>query len=286
MRALAEFIMRGRLQALMVSVISIGTLFFAWLGVAVVALVTLRKGPAEGGYILAWALLPALALAMIGQDVGPLAALLGATAAAVVLRQTVSLPLALMVAAISGLLTAAAMSTVGSEQLEAIRALLQEFTQQLRSQAANGEQVEVMNPSPTDIAGMIGMSNTATVVACLLLARWWQGMLYNPGGFREEFHSLRLSPVAAVVLVGAMVLVLSAGEAFRLWPWIFMVPLTVAGFGLVHGAVAKARLGRHWLVFFYIAWLLIGPVRLALVLMAIADSWIDIRKRISGAQGS
>ncbi|MBU0537243.1 MAG: hypothetical protein KKG73_02245, partial [Gammaproteobacteria bacterium] len=63
MRALAEFIMKGRLQAVAVAGLGVGTLVFAWVGVAAAILVLLRKGLAEGAYVVFWALLPAIAVA-------------------------------------------------------------------------------------------------------------------------------------------------------------------------------------------------------------------------------
>ena len=39
MRVLAEYVMRGRTQAMLVTVISAGTVLFYWLGAAVLALV-------------------------------------------------------------------------------------------------------------------------------------------------------------------------------------------------------------------------------------------------------
>ena len=60
MRGLAEFIMRGRWQALAVAVLGAGSLLFGWLSAAAVALVTLRKGVTDGSWLVLWALLPAL----------------------------------------------------------------------------------------------------------------------------------------------------------------------------------------------------------------------------------
>ena len=43
MRGLAEFIMRGRWQALGIAVLGSGSLLFGWISAAAIALVTLRK---------------------------------------------------------------------------------------------------------------------------------------------------------------------------------------------------------------------------------------------------
>ncbi len=72
MRAVAEYVMRGRNQALWVSVIGASTLMFSWLSAAVLALVTLRRGPGDGVYILAWAVLPAGFLLAVFGEMGPL----------------------------------------------------------------------------------------------------------------------------------------------------------------------------------------------------------------------
>ena len=52
MRGLAEFIMRGRWQALGIAVLGSGSLLFGWISAAAIALVTLRKGTASGGWLV------------------------------------------------------------------------------------------------------------------------------------------------------------------------------------------------------------------------------------------
>jgi len=50
---------------------------------------------------------------------------------------------------------------------------------------------------------------------------------------------------------------------------------------LVHGVVAKRELGRSWLVVFYAATFMAGPYLISLLIMlAVIDSWVDIRRRI------
>ena len=46
----------------------------------------------------------------------------------------------------------------------------------------------------------MGVLFLATVLK-LFLARWWQARLYNPGGFQQAFHSLRLSPLILLSLM-------------------------------------------------------------------------------------
>ena len=96
MKGLAEFVMRGRLQALLVIVAGAGSLLFCWISAAALALVTLRKGAGPGAWLFMWALLPAGTLLYVYGDSGPLALLVGTWFWRMVLRTTVSLPLAVL----------------------------------------------------------------------------------------------------------------------------------------------------------------------------------------------
>ena len=135
-------------------------------------------------------------------------------------------------------------------------------------------------PGTAVIAGLLGLSNAFTVVMCLLLARWWQSMLYNPGGFKLEFHQLRMPPTLTILLVVAGLLVSAIGGDYRLWALIMIVPLGFAGLGLVHGLVEAKGKGSNILVLFYIALFLLHPLKIILIVAAVLDSWLDFRARV------
>lgn len=275
MRALAEFIMRGRTQAVAVSVLAVGTVFFAWIGAAAVALVTLRKGSTQGVYLLAWTLLPAAVIALQGSDLGPLTTLVGVYIAACALRAG-GWPLALLAISAIGLVLALLMNTVAVAQSQQIADMLAQLGEQLRS---SNPQMVMPALNATDIAGMIGMINAWTVVLGLVLARWWQAMLYNPGGFRSEFHSLRLPQTLVVGLLLGVLLLVSSGQ-WANWAMVLQVPLTVAGFALVHALAARFGLGAGTLTVFYGLWAMLLPLRWLVQLLAVTDSFIDVRKRL------
>jgi hypothetical protein len=112
----------------------------------------------------------------------------------------------------------------------------------------------------------------------LLLGRWWQALLFNPGGFRPEFHQLRLGrPLAllALALFGAAVL---SG-----WPVLSNLVLvlgtlySVQGIAVAHALVFKLRLSPAWLLLLY---LFLVPLLSQLVMaLGIADAWADFRTR-------
>jgi hypothetical protein len=277
---LAEFIMRGRAQALLVAVVGAASILFSWISAAAVALVTLRKGAGEGAWLLLWALLPALVVAWRVGDVSYLALLAGTAGLALVLRATVSLGTALLASVALGLVTGGLMLAFGGDYLALVNDNIVEPYLALREQALEqaGNAVTLPRPGVGAIAGAAGTGTAVMAVMCLLLARYWQAALYNPGGFGEEFRALRYPlGVSAALALGVLALS-SLGLEWSIWAMLGLVPLTFAGIGLVH---ARAR-ARHWstaaVALFYLSWLLL-PMQLVMVFLAVTDSVVDFRTR-------
>lgn len=276
MKGLAKFVMRGRWQALLVSLLGAGTILLAWLSASVIALVILRRGHKEGAFLLAFALLPAGYFLTLSGDLAPLSLLLGATVLAMVLRWTVSLQLTLLASVAVGVVTGYALLLFGTVQLENYAAQLAKVFEDLQARLPEGQ---LVTPGISTIAGLLGLMNALSCVVCLLLARYWQAALYNPGGFREEFHGLRLAPQFSVGLVLMMLGLGFAGSEYRPWAMLFALPLSIAGLGYIHARAAQRKLRSGWLGIFYLLWLLIDLVKLVVAGVAIADSFIDLRSR-------
>jgi len=276
MRALAEFVMKGRWQAVAVAGLGVGTLVFAWVGVAAAVLVLLRKGLSEGAYVVFWTLLPAIAVATIGADVGPLTMLLGASATALVLRSTQQWGNALSTAVGVGLLSALMLTQFANAYLVSLLELVQPMLQSMQESAPGALPVITTG----DVAALIGVSTVLWSTLAVMLGRWWQSLLYNPGGFRTEMWQLRLSPMVTIGLVAVMLLLSKIGGDYRFWALMCVMPIVFAGLALVHGAFGKLGLGRAWLIGFYVALFVLQPLWVALILAAIVDSWIDIRRRL------
>ncbi len=266
--------MKGRLQAVAVAGLGMGTLMFAWVGAAAAALVTLRKGLAEGAYVVFWALLPAIAVVVMARDIGPLTMLLGSAATAMVLRELQYWPYALLATVVAGLVSSAALQFAGQAYLAEVLAVIEPMLEQFRQQGAK------ITVQTGDIAAVIGVSTCLWSLLAVMLARWWQSLLYRPGGFREEMWQLRLPPVVTLILLGILLLLSSLGESYRFWGICCALPFIVAGLALIHGVVGRLNLGRVWLVVLYVSLFLLGPLWAVLILAAVLDSWIDFRKRL------
>lgn len=282
MRAVADFIMRGRAQALIVAVPSAGTAIFFWVGAAAIGLVTLRKGAYEGGLICLWSLLPAALLAWLMNPL-PLMIVLSTFVMALLLRSLASWPGALLFAALAGALFAAALLFGLSDYMQGWLDQVTPIFAQLEKELARqnpGQASLLPQLGLEQMAGMFGIYVALLSAVSLILARYWQALLYNPGGFRQEFHALRMPLQLALPLVVMAALCLLDAQ-FNIWAWIFLVPLMIAGIAMVHGLAARKKVSSVALIAFYVALILINPVKLVLCIAAVFDSWLDFRVRLA-----
>ncbi|MEM6485621.1 MAG: hypothetical protein AAF662_11645 [Pseudomonadota bacterium] len=281
MHGLARIAMNGRYRALLLAVACFATVLGAWLGAAIVALVTLRKGVQEGVWVLLWAGLPVLVLAKVSGDGSVLALLLGTSILAIVLRSTVNLSLAALAATAVALLTGIGLVLFAQELLVELAKVFAGFIASLEQQTAGQEPaaMRLLPPTETQLAGMLGTANGAMSFLCLALARYWQAALYNPGGFGKEFRALRLPQPVVFVLLAASLGAASVGPEYRSWGTAALVPLTVAGFALLHARVHLRRSGSFGLSLLYATWLVFDAVKLVLVGFAVADAVLDFRRR-------
>ena len=281
MQGLARFAMSGRYRALLLAVASSGSLLFAWIGAAVVALVTLRKGSKEGLWLVLWASLPALIVTQISGDSSALVMLLGTAVLALVLRSSVSLALTAVAAAAVAVATGLGLLAFGQQLLAELAGLFAQFFAALEKQTleAGGQSLGLQPPTLAQLAGMMGTANGALSFLCLALARYWQAALYNPGGFGIEFRALKL-PVTLVWGLGVAALALAlAGLAFRSWGAAMLLPLTIAGFALLHARARFRRQSSFWLGGIYAAWMVFDAAKLGLVGLVLVDTLINFRDR-------
>jgi hypothetical protein len=305
MKALAGFIVSGRFQAIL-SASLCGMLAFLlppfstltnYLGAAVVSLVTLRIGVSQGLLVL----VAATAVTMLFYQVtGVPAATIAVTVLllwvpcwliSVVLRQTVSLAGAMLAAAALGVVALVLIYAVMGdpapwwyEHLVLIRSALEEaglFPQGVSVDALLQELSRLMT-------GVIVASLALGAVCSLLVGRWWQALLVNPGGLQSEFCSLRFPQSTGLMVLGLMIFSqLARGAASDLAAQgvlVMLVPYLFAGLAVLHGLVARHGRGKGWLIAVYA---LLGIIPQAALLMAglgLVDTWIDFRRRLGGGK--
>ena len=285
MRALAEFIMRGRAQACAVAFL--GNLF-PLISPATVGLVSLRKGSQEGVVVLLWAALPLIASYFFDQGSSLLTfvsglSLLMTLISANVLRVTGSwqwtILTSMLTAVVVMLATALLLSTDVDLLVDRLSTMFAEIAQQQSSQ------VEPFIASRPLVLGLGALMLAVNTILCLFVSRWWQAMLYNPGGFGEEFRQLRLDVRAAGLSIIAFTVALYLPTEYRFWAELMVLPLVLSGLSLMHYGVNVAALGKAWLVFMYVGLVVSGPVIGGLLVgLGLADSLLNLRLRLTAGK--
>ena len=277
MRGLAEFVMRGRWQALAVAVTGSVLVVAAPLSAAAVALVTMGRGVRDGAWVVLWALLPALILGWVSGDYGTGWLLLSVFVAAAVLAQTVSLSLALLAVVPVSALGGLALLTFNAGFLDTLLSLFDAWIEALQ---AGENLLEMVRPTMGQVAGLMAVGNALMASLCVLLGRYWQSELYKPGAFGEEFRALKLPSVWVVVLVVVTVVgAMSSGE-WAAWSALAGIPITVCGFALLHSIARDRKLGGGFLTVSYILWAFVDVLKVGVLVAVLLDAFIDLGRRV------
>ena len=299
MQALARYMMRGRVQAIG-SVVSLALLSLivpplTILTTAGVALVTLVHGYREGlvNLLVSTVIFAVFTGVMLNQPAFVIEVVFknwlpAWLLASIVLRKT-SMSLAIVVAATLSCLLVLGFyffTDPAAYWLEVINEQLLPMLKEMGMQFKEGQQTEnVWLLMSTIMTGSFLASFFAVQTVSLLLARWWQALLYNPGGFGQEFRQLRFGKVAAnVALVISIFAIATENEIAINLVFIIIVLMMFQGLAVVHNLVAKCKLSPSLLTGVYIVMLftlLHGAIGLLLVaFVGLLDNWLDLRFRL------
>ncbi len=295
MHRLAAFVLRGRWQAVLVTVFGalLAQLFLplGYLSGAAVALVTLRMGWHHG---LSVVVLSMAAIGVFYQLVSPI---MGSAAVGMLLTAVLWLPVwaiaqslrrtqlpgrSVMLAALFGIMMVLAFGiatdepaiwwqqTMSGAMEPALEGLPESEQQQI--QAGIDELAPIMT-------GSSAMLLSLSLIISLFIGRWWQAKLYNPGGFGEEFRQLRLGKKVAMGLLLLLVAAGFSGNEFMAHnlPVVVLLPFLLQGMAVVHGLVKRRRAHTGWLVMTYFLLFVTGPMALLLAFAGAADNWFDFR---------
>lgn len=296
MKALAAFIMRGQTHAIAITAgFAILSLIFPLLGLlsaAAVGLVTLRLGPMAGLLVLIAGSVLVTGVAMLTATplilptiVSLLVLLLLTWIVAIVLRTTRSMALAVtIVTAIGGLFVVVFHLMVG-DPAAWWKANFDEFFAQATESMMMDQQMVFQQNLDTwagIMTGFVTMAFLLNVIFSLFIARSWQAMLYNPGGFRGEFHGLRFGKQLAIVsLVIASLALLPDSLLVSISKDLLMLIMMIyvlQGIAVVHAIVGMKGLHWAWLVGLYVLVFLMPQF---VAITGYIDTWMDFRKRVA-----
>jgi hypothetical protein len=293
MRALAAFIMQGRAQAVAAIAALTGLSWafplFSLPAAAAAALPTLRLGAREGAVTIALsltgvALLEAIATGVPFTATGHALVLWALVwAIAVLLRESGQLSLALLAAAGLGIALVVGTYAVTDDPAASWRDQLQELLRpMLEQQGGDGDAaVRAILAMSHFFTGAVGAGMALSISLSLLIARWWQALLYNPGGFRTEFLGLKLPVLPAYLWLALLALAAAGSEVAANAAISLGVPILLAGFAVLHALLSRTASGRFWLIGVYFALGLMAPLIVPIILIGFSDVWVDWRRRLS-----
>jgi len=329
LQRLTDYLLRHRWQAIVLTFLITYIPVLGMVGILIAGLVTLCVGVFEGAVFTIAATLPYAFVFISGtQEAVPV--IIWATvilsvsgnvltwAFAVMLRRNSSWSLIIQVAALLGVLVISVIHLVYPGVADWWASQMQTFYNQ--SAALTGlikpEQPAPLGESQIDTINAIKHFATGIVVAFVLLtavtqvvvARWWQAVMFNPGSLRRELHSIHLSQLAGILFIISLVFYyLENSVVLDILPVLCLL-FSAAGLSLVHylcGLMEPSK-GRFWLSILYIALMysltmiamlplfsalnLILPVVLAVMILSCSmfvfvslglfDIWFDVRKRV------
>lgn len=151
-------------------------------------------------------------------------------------------------------------------------------SEEQESIAALQQRVQQIAPLLTGILmAMISVVITIT----LLMARYWQAQLYNPGGFGEELRELRIGKPSAIVVLAVIMIALytDADWAMELL-FCGVAVFLFQGIALVHALVKLRDMRQLWLIVMYILLILLNfHMAVMLAAVGIIDSFADFRRQ-------
>ncbi len=299
MRSLAGYIMRSRWHAV-AGVAALGVLTWAlppvtsplsYLSGAAIGLTVLRHGGAEGLKILVGALALAGLVAWLAAG-SPLPAILllavwvPAVGGALVLRVSMSQGWMAVTAGLLAVAVVVGMHVAVGDVTQWWLGWLERLEQALPSGTGMRLDDDARVRLASVMTGVVGAATAVNVIVTVLLARWWQGLLYNPGGFRDEFQALRLPrvllPATGLMALLALVQGHSGGDGAKLGAELLLLATVLylfQGLAVVHYRLRARTYAKGWLVLLYVSLALLPQYTVFMLgLLGAADVVMDFRR--------
>jgi hypothetical protein len=282
--------MRGRLQAMIVaSTLALLSLVMPPVSIvssASVALVTLRRGALEGLIILVCSSAAAglLGFFLLGNFQFALLYVIvlwvPVWLISIVLREGRHLSLAVEIAVLIGMVGVIVFYLYHAEPAVMWKRVL---TQMVPANAPVENIQHTIDILSHYMTGVVAAGTVFGLLFGLFLGRWWQSVLYNPGGFRQEFLSLNTKPRLALGSVAVVAIAWTSSGVISEIFWnitiLLFVLYTCIGTAVLHTVFASMKWGRYMVPMFYVTLFLIPHAMLPVALVGLSDAWMDLRKK-------
>lgn len=297
-RSFGNYLLSSRIHA--IGVISLASIVSFYMSSIMIALAVMRRGGMFGLQVIAGcAVFVVLALSFINQlaytDVLmiTLRTWLPVWCCAMVLRKTRSQAAMTLVAGAFGVIFIILMYVLIDDVPVWWQNWFNTFLDAVLKGDLSADAAARIEQLKSDLAQIAPMVNPLIIsflvirlVTVILIGRWWQSRLFNPGGFREEFYSLQL-PRALIYLAVLGIIILLAGKESHLYPvrdllWLVIIMYLFQGISSVHRLVRKRNYSSAWLVAMYCLLLILFPHMVVFIAcIGMADSWMRSKKVIN-----
>ena len=263
------------------------------ISVAAVCLVTLRNGSVDGLRVLIGA---TVATALIGYIVLGTSIVafsylfmmwLPAFLVSLVLRETGQLNLALECLVVLGMVAVVGVYVAIDDPAQlwmmGIHDALKALSEQQPLPISDDELKAGVELWSHYITGLVVAGTLFSLLMSLLLGRWWQGLLFNAGGFDEEFQHFRLLPRDGLVFIALMTMafLLDGFPAELIWNLDIQLLLLflIVGVSVVHVVIKSKSSSRYLLFSFYVMVFFVPHLILPLIVIGLSDVWMNWRQR-------
>ena len=294
MNALGKYLLSGNLQAVgVISLMTILSLLFPVFSYVIsgapVGLLTLRKGPAYSMRILCGALVLVTLFGYFSKQ----GAALGIAVAfgiwspvwltSLVLRMSESQGVMLLVTAAIGVLMVMGTWLYNSELTVVWKTWIDAFLNQGFSASEAAQLQKLFDSIQPYLNGMLVAGMLISLVGTVILARWWQSRLFNPGGFREEFQRLllpRWSTVVTVICLIAGALTWDYQGQIQNVLIVLILVNMFQGLASVHRIVFTRKLSSNWLIGMYSFLMFLPQMSVFVACIGMIDVWVRHSKTV------
>lgn len=297
-----NYLLKHRWQTAVFTFLSTFVPLVGIVGIMIAALVTLRKGVVEGMLLTLLATLPYFI--SIYAPSSPHVVLLWVTISvvvlsnaltcvfAVMLRRKMSLAMVMQVAALAAVLVISVVHLMYPDVGDWWSKELQTYYSEATTMSGITKaavpalpmktQLEMIHIAKHYVTGLMAAAILLNAFLQLIMARWWESVVFNSGKLRQELYHLRLTPLAGTLFVASLLFsFLGNSVVLDIMP-VLVVLFGASGLSLVHyffGMTGGS--GWIWLVVFYVSLIWAFPVSVIFVgVLALLDIWVDIRKRV------
>lgn len=309
MNAVIRFIMQSRWQAaasiaiasfLSMSLPLIGVLF-SLISLAIIALVSLRRGAVEGLWVMGLVLLPATVISEFNHGNGLITLLLGIISwlpmylIALLLRSTQRAIWAVQASVMIGVFAVLGIYGLIDDPAQTWQQLLTSITQPMMEAVLEADKnfpvatyQQALSVAAHYMTGISAAMMVSGLLSGLFLGRWWQALLYNPGGFGSEFLSLRANVGFSVALLILAVIANvddgGFGEICGNLLAVLSVLFITVGIAVLHTLLSRSAQQRFLLPLLYVLIglsIFIPHVMVVVALFGLIDTGLNLRNPIS-----